>query len=161
MGLLDRSLIRGALAGAIATIPMTWAMTRSREYLHSQRPNDELRANVRYKAGYPLDVDSQRLTTYVSRFAAGAVAGVVYSLLFSRIQRLNPEARGPVFGLSLWGLGAFRRANSKPSIAAHVLWGFSIHRLLQRPTQEWFSEAAMGMKPRQKAAKLAHSLVFQ
>jgi hypothetical protein len=146
-------LIKGALAGFIATIPMTLAM----KALHAQLPKEE-----RYplpprliveSAAEKLDVEDdlreedEFALTVASHFAYGATTGAIYGQGLG-IQRMEPSvASGIVYGLGVWtvsylgllpGLGLLTPATEHPArrnalmIAAHIVWGAALGATARR-----------------------------
>lgn len=146
-------LIKGALAGIVATIPMTLAM----KTLHSELPPDE-----RYplpprliveSAAEKLDVEDdlreedEFALTVASHFAYGAATGAIYCQGLE-IQDMQPSAAsGIVYGLGVWtvsylgllpGLGLLTPATEHPArrnavmIAAHIVWGAALGATARR-----------------------------
>lgn len=142
-------LLIGALAGLIATIPMTVAM----KLMHEALPEDE---------NYPLPsreiVDKltetaevkQHLTesqktnlTFASHFAYGATTGSLYPFLISEPNAFN----GAAYGAAVWAgsyLGWLPAANILGSatkhparrvalmVGAHVVWGAVLGEIVRR-----------------------------
>jgi uncharacterized membrane protein YagU involved in acid resistance len=146
-------LIKGALAGFVATIPMTLAM----KALHTQLPPGE-----RYplpprliveSAAEKLDVEDdlreedELVLTLASHFAYGAATGAIYCEGVE-IQGMEPSAAsGIVYGLGVWtvsylgllpGLGLLTPATEHPArrnalmIAAHIVWGAALGATARR-----------------------------
>lgn len=138
-------LLRGAVAGFIATLPMTIAM----EWMHRQLPAQEryplppseiVTVAEEVSIGEQLDEAPHMAATLVSHFAYGAAAGALYAPL-ARHVALPPTLRGVAFGMLVWsgsylgllpGLGILRPATEHPArrtalmIAAHVVWGATL-----------------------------------
>lgn len=146
-------LIKGALAGFIATIPMTMAM----KALHAQLPKEE-----RYplpprliveSAAEKLDVENdlheedEFALTVASHFAYGAATGAIYCQGLE-LQDMEPSVTsGIVYGLGVWtvsylgllpGLGLLTPATEHPArrnalmIAAHIVWGAALGATARR-----------------------------
>jgi uncharacterized membrane protein YagU involved in acid resistance len=140
---LSRRLLGGALAGLVATLPMTLAMAA----LHSRLPPRErhplpprhITEKLAEESGLApkLSEPEMRTLTFAAHFAYGAAAGAAYGLLASLLR--GPSVLGGViFGLGVWAgsyAGWLPAANVLPSagresarrnplmIAAHVVWG--------------------------------------
>lgn len=144
-------LSSGALAGLLATVPMTLVM----ELLHRQLPRHERHSlpprtvtmQVARATGQYQQLDkAQRLgLTLASHFAYGAITGSAYAPL-ARWLRLPLVPGGLGFGLLVWlisylgwlpAVGLFppphREAPRRITlmIAAHVVWGLALGALLQ------------------------------
>ncbi|MBE7549582.1 MAG: DUF1440 domain-containing protein [Anaerolineales bacterium] len=140
------TLANGALAGFIATLPMSAVMLAARELLplHEQYPlpPSEIVSEVADKTGVE-EVEAgpeHSVATTVAHFAYGAAAGALYAALPYRI---FPSAalNGTAFGLAVWtgsylgllpALGILTPATEHPArrnalmIAAHVVWGLTL-----------------------------------
>lgn len=135
-------LIRGALAGVVATAPMTILMeTMNRSVRQGKRkplPPRQITESLadRATAGHP-DEMTLDVATMVAHFGFGAGAGAAFGLVPSSVRR-RPVLAGVGFGLALWAtsyagvLPAFelqRRPDRRPAwrnatmIAGHVMWG--------------------------------------
>jgi uncharacterized membrane protein YagU involved in acid resistance len=135
----------GALAGCVATVPMTLAM----EAMHRQLPEKEryplppreIAMNLAEEAQVKeyLDEGERLGLTLAAHFGMGTAAGVAYGLLGRRLPLPAPLA-GAAFGLAVWAgnylgllpaLGILRPATDHPPrrtglmIAAHLVWGAS------------------------------------
>ncbi len=141
-----QDLATGAMAGFLATIPMTIAM----ELLHrrlpwTQRyplPPREITDDLTDKAGVEehLDEKEEQGLTLTAHFGYGTATGA----LFGAVANQLPPPRvvsGIVYGLTVWSvsylallpaLGILRPATQHPAernllmIAAHVVWGASV-----------------------------------
>lgn len=161
---LNHPVLRGALAGIIATIPMTWAI---REL--DTTPDDELIANMVRKAGYPLDGDDRRIATYVSRFGFGAFAGIVYALAAPRLVKIRPEISGPLFGIALWGASVithksqakFRLTGHQQAVmvGSHLTWGYAVTRLMKMTTGELVRDFASGLMCQSQLSRKIHKVI--
>ena len=133
----------GALAGLIATVPMTVAMAVMRRRLPRREqyplPPREITMEIADRAGIEehLDEGERRAATLVSHFAYGAATGALYAPLAERT-RGHPALKGVTWGLAVWtgsylgwlpAAGILRPATEHPvrrtalMIGAHVVWG--------------------------------------
>ena len=153
-------LMRGAIAGAVATLPMTAtielinrSLPRGRQHeLPPRQITEEVaeRADVRHRTGErALDA-----ATMINHFGFGAAAGAAYGPV-ARSIGLAPVAAGVVYGLTVWAgayagvlpaLGLQRRPEERPGslnatmIVGHVVWGAALglveRRLRSRRPEE-------------------------
>jgi hypothetical protein len=150
------SLAAGALAGLLATAPMSLAM----EVLHKQlslRHRHPLpprhiveRVLGRLGLGHRADEEQRRALTIAAHFGYGAAAGALYGALAGPT-RPPPVPAGIGFGLFVWATsylallptaGLFRRPAREAGerkalmIAAHVVWGVALGLLADRLASE-------------------------
>jgi hypothetical protein len=152
-------LLRGAISGLAATLPMTIAM----EVMHRRMgltkryalPPRQITAYVARSLGIRdrLGVDEERVATMVSHFGYGGSMGVPYALAEESIH-LPPIVKGAGYGLAVWAgsylgllprLGLLSPATRHPPqrtalmIAAHLVWGsamaIAVERLKRRRGQ--------------------------
>src|SRR5437868_417327 len=100
-------LVRGAVAGCVATGPMTWAM----ELLHRRLPRHEryplpprqiaMRAAGAAGVKHRLNEPERLAVTLLSHFGMGTTAGALCGLLGRRLPLPGPVA-GAGFGLAVW-----------------------------------------------------------
>ena len=149
---MNRFLL-GALAGFVATVPMTVAMELMHRRLPRRQryplPPREITMEVAEEIGVKRHLNEpQRLSlTLASHFAYGATAGALYASLEARQGRLPPAVCGAAFGLAVWSgsylgllpaLGILRPATEHPAprnalmISAHLLWGSVTGAVLER-----------------------------
>ena len=139
-------LVRGATAGAAATVPMTWAM----ELLHRLLPQDEryplppreIEEQVARAAGVADDLDEREhfWTALASHLGYGATAGAAYHALTHKLPG-GPIVKGTAYGLAVWAgsylgllpaLGILTPATQHPPrrtglmVAAHAVWGSAL-----------------------------------
>jgi hypothetical protein len=140
---LTPALVRGGLAGLLATAPMSVAMAIWHRWLpYHERgplPPREITMEVARRAGVRsrLDEPQKRAATLVSHFSYGSAMGALYGALSSRTVRPG-VATGALFGLGVWAgsylgllpaLGILPPATRHPPrrnalmIAAHLVWG--------------------------------------
>jgi hypothetical protein len=148
-------LAQGAVAGLIATAPMTAVML----LLHRLLPGYErypvepyritTRAARRVGLGHLLDDKEEKIAaTTVAHFGYGAAAGALFPPLLGRLP-LPPALAGVAYGLLVWAgsylglvpaLGLLSPATKHPArrnllmIAAHVIWGACLGVLVGRRT---------------------------
>jgi hypothetical protein len=176
MGLTNNKVVRGALAGAVATIPMTFVMLQVQSILPrdlKRKPlaPEQITANVEYKAGLNLDEEAHQSATTVSHFGFGALAGILYALTADRA-RLNPWLKGPLFGFCVWAVsylgwlpatGLMPHAKDEPKernimmILAHLVWGFAVTRLVRSAPSTIISEAMSGVAGKSMMSRMARN----
>lgn len=155
-------LAASALAGLIATAPMTLVMTLGRRFLlppneqHAALPPREITLQAAEKAGVDtlrdLNESERRAATLVAHYGFGTVAGALYAapLLAGRGPSPIPAATGAGWGLLVWAgsyLGWLPAANILPPatdqparrtllmIGAHLVWGAVLGVAAERLTQ--------------------------
>lgn len=154
--MIVQRLFPGALAGLVATAPMTAVMELMYRWLPRREqyplPPSEITAELTHRAGIDQAIDSQEhiALTLVNHFAYGAAAGAVYGPL-ERYLPFAPPLRGMAFGLVVWTvsylglmptLGILRPATEHPAgrnvlmITAHLIWG-SVLGVLTTRFQQW------------------------
>jgi uncharacterized membrane protein YagU involved in acid resistance len=139
----ESTLLNGALAGFVATVPMSAAMLTMHRLLpeHEQYPlpPHQITAELAEKADMEehLDEPEHKLATTISHFAYGAASGALYASIAHRLP-LSPAVGGALFGLAIW-TGSYlgwlpaaeilRPATEHPArrnalmIVAHIVWG--------------------------------------
>ena len=140
-------LMVGALAGFVATVPMTAVMlTLHRRALpaHQRYPLPPRRITMR-AAGkahlrHRMDATDRTAATYLAHFGYGTAAGAVYGALAPRVPG-PPVIKGTTYGMLVWAgsylgllpaLGLHRPATREPDernalmILAHVVWGATL-----------------------------------
>lgn len=150
-------LIRGTVAGALATLPMTWTMLRirrhePREWFKALPPRlITLRLAKRLGIAKHLDREEKQGLIWASHIGYGASMGALFALLSRGKPGLPYGAAGPLFGLAVWtasylGLmpalklhrSASRDAGSRNRlmVISHLVWGLSmglVFRSLGKP----------------------------
>ncbi len=170
--------LRGALAGFLATFPMTWSM----QLLHRALPPRQryplpprqitMRAIREAGAPAPPDEPSRQAVTLVAHYAFGAAMGALYELGASHDNR-RTATEGLAVGLGVWAanyvgvlpaLGLMEPANRHPAprtlvmIAAHCVWGTSAAAalaLLSDDGRQNTSDAPSNTRPSESEALLA------
>jgi uncharacterized membrane protein YagU involved in acid resistance len=148
------SLLQGALAGFVATLPMTLFMLAMHQLLPKwqqyalppEKITDEMaeRADVKKHMDKPQRVGA----ALVAHFGYGTTMGVIYSMTVRRLP-LPAVPKGILWGLIVWvgsyfgispALGIAESGYSEPwrrnllMIAAHVVWGASLGAIAHRAT---------------------------
>jgi uncharacterized membrane protein YagU involved in acid resistance len=137
------ALMRGAISGLAATLPMTIAMELMHRRLGFTKryalPPRQITANLARSLGvrHQLDEDEERAATMVAHFGYGSGVGVPYALVENAIG-LPPVVKGAGYGFLVWAgsylellprLGLLSPATRHPAernalmIAAHLVWG--------------------------------------
>lgn len=141
----------GAVAGALATVPMTLWMEAAHRLLPDAReplPPDQI--TNRAEAAVDIDDDlgdsQHRVATLASHFAYGAASGAAYAMAPAPLRSM-PLVSGPLFGMAVWGAsylgwlpvsGLMRPATRQPAernalmIVAHLIWGGGAGLLVAR-----------------------------
>src|SRR3954464_8340142 len=138
-------LLRGAISGALATVPMTVAM----DAMHQNLPNDEqypsppeqIAAIVERRiVGTKLPEPAHKSVAMTSHFGYGTLVGALYGPV-SRLIPLPPALRGMAYAMGVWGasyLGVLPALDLFPPatedtpnrnammIAAHLIWGSAL-----------------------------------
>jgi uncharacterized membrane protein YagU involved in acid resistance len=145
-------ILKGALAGLAATVPMTIAM----KLMHRQLPDQEryplpprLIIDELTKKTDPdgeLGEEEEFYLTVISHFAYGAACGAIFNLAREQTDAEVSTGIGTVYGLGVWtgsylvllpALGILTPATEHPMrrnllmIAAHVVWGVSLGGILR------------------------------
>lgn len=146
-------VLRGALAGTVATAPMTATMLALHRQLPRQEqyalPPREITMRITRAASMhdEIDTEAERTTaTLVSHFAYGAACGALYAPVAHKLPG-GPVGGGVLFALGVWSgsylgwlpvLGIRRMATEHPPrreglmIAAHVVFGAALGWLNER-----------------------------
>ena len=143
-----KSLFAGALAGLIATVPMTAVMALGHRFLLPPRerydlPPRQITLRTVEKTGVDVSRDlnenERRAATLIAHYGFGAAAGALYAAAPRILGReRHPDAAGVGWGLAVWA-GSYqgwlpaakilRPATEQPArrtllmIGAHVVWG--------------------------------------
>ena len=144
----------GALAGLVATAPMSVAMKVMKEELpwhqrYSLPPKQITERFSKKGLGKDLPEPIKSGVVVASHFAYGTGAGAIYAALASKI-KISPFIKGTIFGLIVWTisyvgllpvLGVMSPATKHPAernilmIAAHIIWGVVLALLVDRLDQ--------------------------
>lgn len=144
-------LFRGAIAGSVATVPMTISMLIGWRLLPRREkyplPPREITEELAERVGKVDELTENQLiaATLVSHFAYGAVSGSMYALFEKRIS-VGGRLKGVLAGLILWAgsylgwlpaIGILKPATQHPwrrnllMILAHVVWGMTLEQITQ------------------------------
>jgi uncharacterized membrane protein YagU involved in acid resistance len=134
-----------ALAGAVATAPMTAAMEAMHRQLPPQEqyplPPREIIDQMTPEAVEPVDHKSLAIAGH---FAYGAAAGSLFALAEDHLPG-HPAIKGALYGLGVWtgsylgwlpAVGILKPATEHPGnrnalmIAAHLVWGSALGLML-------------------------------
>ena len=139
------SWLQGAIAGLIATVPMTIFMFSTQRFLpKGQRydlPPEIITKELAERAQVKQHMNKAQIlvATTASHFGYGAIMGILYNLLGRRLP-LTSSLKGIVFGLLIWGasypallplLGFSESSQGETTrrnlmmIGAHIVWGVS------------------------------------
>jgi len=142
----DRALLKGTLAGFVATLPMTIFMLATQRFLPKRQqyrlPPEMITSELAHRAHVRHHLNKQLIlgATTVSHFGYGAAMGAAYGPLHKRVP-LPTIAQGVLFGLVVWAasylgllplLGISASGDREPlrrnlmMIAAHIVWGASM-----------------------------------
>ncbi|HET9589599.1 MAG TPA: DUF6789 family protein [Anaerolineales bacterium] len=142
----SRRLLNGALAGFVATAPMTAAMVIGWGLLPAHEkyplPPRQIVGEVARRFGVEDDLNEGQLvaTTLFSHFGYGALFGGVYASLEQNLS-WPASLKGTLAGLALWvgsylgwlpAVGVLSPATRHPwrrnllMIAAHIVWGLTM-----------------------------------
>lgn len=147
-----RDLLRGAIAGSVATVPMTismligWRLLPGRE--RYPLPPREITQDLAKRLGIGDRLTDGQLTaaTMLSHFGYGAFFGSTYALMEKRVP-LRSGAKGVLAGLMLWvasylgwlpALGILKPATRHPwrrnvlMILAHIVWGLTLEETTRK-----------------------------
>ena len=145
----EHSLLKGALSGFVATLPMTVFMLATQRFLPKRQqyelPPEMITKELAHKAHVRHHLNKQLIlgATTASHFGYGAAMGAAYGPLQKRVP-LPAVAQGVLFGLFVWAasylgllplLGISASGHKEPlrrnlmMIAAHVVWGASLGAL--------------------------------
>lgn len=138
--------INRLIVGALATIPMTIFMRECFKYLpRGQKyplPPHVITMNVAEDLDIKDELSPKEKVgiTYLSHFAYGAVAALLYFPLVKKL-KINRESHGIAYGLLVWGISylallpsleLYKPIKKEPMkrtllmVAAHVVWGASL-----------------------------------
>lgn len=135
-------LVRGTIAGAVATVPMTITMVLAHRLLpRRQRIPLPPRLITEQMVNSGRSERTKLGWTLFNHFGFGALAGAIYSGL--GIDKRFPAAAGPAYGVAVWTVSylgwvpAFRLMEPATKqhaernvlmVAAHLVWGWTLAR---------------------------------
>ena len=143
-------MIQGALAGLVATLPMTIFMRSAWNWLPGREkyplPPRLITRNV-IKPARNLSEPRQKALTLFLHLVFGAAAGLIYGGVEEKIP-VHPAVKGPLAGMAVWtgsylgwipALGILPSAKEHPwrrnllMIVAHLVWGMTLGVLTGMP----------------------------
>jgi uncharacterized membrane protein YagU involved in acid resistance len=140
------SWLKGALAGFIATVPMTVFMLTTQRFLPKgqqyELPPELITKELAHRAHIRWHMNKTQIlaATLLSHFGYGAAMGALYSPLHKNLP-LPGVLKGVIFGFVVWAgsylgllplLGISESAHKEPvrrnlmMIAAHLVWGLTM-----------------------------------
>jgi len=147
-----QKLLAGAIAGTVATVPMTVVMKALQGAAPSARrqslPPRQITMELARRAGIAgeLGAAGRDAATTVSHFGYGGSVGAFYPALAERLP--GPTlVKGALFGIGVWAAsylgwlpaaGILRPATREPAgrnammIASHVVWGAALAAVSER-----------------------------
>jgi len=149
---LLQKLMQGAVAGWIATVPMTIFMQAAWNRLPAREkyplPPRLITRNLLKELGVQRQLRGKKRTalTLFLHFSYGALTGAVYEVLEERI-RLQNILKGTLAGLAVWAgsylvwlpaMGILSPATRHPwrrnvlMIVAHIIWGMALGMLTRK-----------------------------
>ena len=152
--------LAGAIAGTIATIPMTWVMARLFERLPTDNqyplPPREITDEATRRIGYreKLSEKQQGTLSLAAHFAYGGLTGALYPVALSGAVKGKPGRQmvfGAGYGVAIWAGSYFgwvpaTKLLGLPSaqpisrlrlmIVAHLVWGASTVVLAEKLARE-------------------------
>lgn len=151
-GLSLRKLLHGALAGFVATAPMSlsmvlgWRVLPKREKYHL--PPRLITEEIAEQVGIDDRMSENELIglTIFSHFGYGAAFGAVYALYEQRIP-VHSSLKGTLTGIAIWtgsylgwlpAMGILTPATQHPwrrnllMIVAHVIWGVTLGEVTRK-----------------------------
>ncbi len=142
----EHTLLKGTLAGLVATLPMTIFMLATQRFLPKRQqyelPPEMIVKDLSHKLHVRHHLNKQLIlgATTASHFGYGAMMGTAFGPLQRRVP-LPASAQGVLYGLFIWAasylgllplLGISASGHKEPMrrnfmmIAAHIVWGASM-----------------------------------
>jgi uncharacterized membrane protein YagU involved in acid resistance len=171
-------VIAGAVAGLVATVPMTGVMLAGHAELpwHQEYPLPPRRITERVASLVGIHREMKKndvMTpgTYVSHFGYGTTVGAIYGAIAPQVSA-RPAVKGIAYGLMVWSVsylgllpaaGLHRPATREPSernllmIAAHIVWGAALGLVHDRLSRKPAGQAKAPAKKRAKKLVTAGS----
>jgi len=146
-------VVRGGLAGLVATAPMTWTMRAGERLVPNHRrgrlPPRQITERILGEAGVKPKLDEQERAaiTTLAHYGFGASAGCLLGVVASDPRTLPRPLTGALVGTLVWvtsymgwlpATGIRRNATKEPTgrnvqmVAAHLVWGCVAGALLDR-----------------------------
>jgi hypothetical protein len=143
--------ITGAVAGAVATVPMSAVMVAGdRMGLMGEQPPTAITRAALRGAGVDRPSAPARLLAPLAHLGFGMTAGVIYGLIRRRVPRVPGGPLGAIFGLGVWVVSYAgwipatdmlpRPEKDRPGrpgvmIVAHIVYGIVLGSLVGRPSR--------------------------
>ena len=140
-------VLRGALAGAVATVPMSAVMMGAKRSGHmGGMPPEKITANFLASSGIHPTEAQQDVAAGLLHFGFGSVAGAVFGAVAPR-QVIARVPMGMAYGAAIWGVSymgwvpAFgimphasrdRRDRQMVMLAGHLVYGTALALLVGR-----------------------------
>jgi uncharacterized membrane protein YagU involved in acid resistance len=137
-------LVIGAIAGCVATVPMTVAASAMHRRLPKSQqyplPPRELTERAAEELNVDLTEPTTEAATLVAHFGFGTAVGALFGAIHHRGET-TPVSGGIAYAMAVWSasylgwapaLGLLRPATSHPAgrnglmLAAHVVWGAAL-----------------------------------
>lgn len=155
-GFTYRRLLQGAMAGFIATVPMSISMLIGWRLLPRREkyplPPRLITEEITERVGIEDRLDEKELAglSILSHFCYGVVFGAIYAL-FEQWVSLRSSLKGALSGTALWvgsylgwlpAMDILPPATRQPPrrnlvmIIAHVIWGLTLGEIMRKLTAE-------------------------
>ena len=143
---LFQKIMKGAVAGLLATVPMTLFMRAAWRTLPRREQYPLPPRLITHEVARETEPDRLTVLTYLFHFLFGAVTGSLYGIFEEKIP-LKHSAKGILMGLAVWSgsylgwiplLGILSPATEHPwrrnllMILAHVVWGLALGDIMGR-----------------------------
>ncbi len=103
-GTIVKDLVQGAMAGVLATMPMSLVMQAAqRAGLLGKHPPRAITEKAMHAAGVHPSSGAVKTMSTANHFLIGAGLGGVFGVLSRTVPPLRTGIGGMVFGLSVWG----------------------------------------------------------
>lgn len=150
-----KRLVRGAVAGAVATAPMSAVMVGAKKFgLMGGMPPEKITAKILKRTGNRPSSQQQDALATVFHFAFGTAAGAAFGVVAPK-RLVARVPLGVAYGTSIWGISymgwvpAFgimppshrdRRDRQVVMFAGHLMYGAVLAILVGRPADQNASE---------------------
>lgn len=163
-------ILEGALAGLVATAPMSVFMLLAQRLLPKRQqyalPPERITTAFLRRIGVKKNVNQPevKLASFLNHFLYGSLLGTCYPILMGKLPLPTP-LKGPIFGLTVWAISYLglipalklpaSEAAQKQSaqrnllmIGAHIIWGSTVEGISQ-VFEERFSPADPALRFRE------------
>ncbi len=104
IGTISKDLVQGAMAGVVATMPMSLVMhAAQRAGLLGKHPPRSITEKALHAAGAHPSSGTVKTMSTATHFLIGAGLGGVFAVLSRAVPLLRTGTGGMAFGLSVWG----------------------------------------------------------